>query len=192
MQGVAGVGTPNHESSLTAPEMRPLVLAVLNIPGMDNPPDIMPEELRKLSAALRSADDEVVVRKGIHQRETSIHFTINVSPSFCSNFHVYVTQGPQLNGYTDPFPKIKASGNFAGLAYRISRYNYVPTGITFEDAGHVIVCWPAVFVQNDGHKQPGLPRGRSLSIGNRKPDLGAAQRKEVNLYDGKRDLVIAK
>ncbi len=181
MQGVAGVGVPNHESSLTEAEMRPLVLAVLNIPGMANPPAAMPEEFRKLGDALRSEAAEVVVRKGIHQRDVAIHFTINVDPSFCSNFHVYVTQGAQVGVYTSPFPKDGKTGVFAGMAYRVNRYNYVPSGITFEDDGRNVRSWPAAFIQ-EGGARPGLPRGTSLSIGNKKPQLDVARSKEVDLY----------
>jgi hypothetical protein len=181
MQGAAGVGTPNHESSLTAKEMEPLVLAVLNIQGMDNPPNIMPEELRKLSEALRSPNAEIVVRKGIHQRDTAIHFTINVKPSFCSNFHVYVRQGAAVVVPTAAFPANGKTGTFAGLRYLVNRYNYVPSGITFEDEGRNVKSWPAAFIQ-EGGARPGLPRGTSLSIGNRQPQLDVARSKEVDLY----------
>ncbi|MBX9698514.1 MAG: hypothetical protein K2X74_03700 [Acetobacteraceae bacterium] len=148
---------PNHESSLTLDEMKVLVMRILDIPGMKAPPADMPESIKLLATTLASDTGKVIVKKGIHQRDTDVHFTVNIYPEAGGAYHVWLKAGEEAETVTGT--------NTAGKAMKVKLFRYRPTGITHR-VGPVDLKWPAAFVYSAGNMGLGRPRGQSISIGN--------------------------
>lgn len=91
----------NHESKLSEEDMRELVMAILDIPGMKDIAALnlsdptLAARLTRLSDALQgkgAGTDKIFVNKGIHQRQECPHFTLNVTPIGLGegNFEIFV------------------------------------------------------------------------------------------------------
>lgn len=161
----------NHDSSLTYDEMRQLILTICtDVPGMSNPPDIMPQEFKFLSLVLRDGKNGVVfLVNGIHQGN-ELHYNLKcVAAGGDSEFHVYVAQGGKVNVKTKPLastPRRIKEGT-AGKHAVVPLFKYKNTGISWRQHGNApLLLWPAVFEKNG---YAGRERGKSFSIGNSAP-----------------------
>ncbi len=155
----------NHESSLSQDEMTALVLAVLDIPGMGELPAEMPEPIKALAERLASKDGRVQVQKGIHQRDSDVHFTIALLPLTAGGYHIWLKAGGDVVVNTGPV-KWGAPSAKGKVAHR-NLFKYQPTGLSFlEGKAKVEHKWPAMFVVSKGNMPLGRPRGQSFSVGN--------------------------
>lgn len=160
-----GKEVENHESSLSEDEMKALVLAILDIPGMKAPPPEMPDTIKALAERLSSADGRVLVQKGIHQRDTDCHFTVALLPLEAGGYHVWLKAGEDVVVNTGPVKW--GSADRVGKVGHRNRFKYVPSGVSFlQGKAKVETKWPAMFVISKGHMPIGRARGQSFSIGN--------------------------
>jgi len=148
----------NHESGLNEEDMRAVVLKILDIEGMRAPPPSMHQRFKDLSARLLSSNGVVSVVKGIHQRDTDVHITINIPPmgQHDAGFEVFLRAQDRPNSNSSGSPGIQ--------------FDYVPVGITTKTSG-LLQKWPAGFVytKRDDHGGIGRTRGSSFSVGNSAP-----------------------
>jgi hypothetical protein len=133
------------------------VMRVLTIEGMDAPPENMDQVFKALSEQLRSDAGKVIVKKGIHQRDTDVHFTLNVYPEPGGAYHVWLKVGSTAN--------VPTGANFQGKVGQMTLFRYTPTGVTFVQNA-IMKKWPAAFVYSEGNMPLGRPRGSSISVGN--------------------------
>lgn len=152
---------PNHESSLGEDEMKALVLRILGIPGITDDAQIKHDRIKRLVTALQSATDDVSVLKGVHERDTNIHFTVAL-PAVQGGMHVWVKEGA-----TTFVPSAPAADN--GKVAKISMFSYQPVGISLEIAPYQYANFPTTFVLTNGRSNKGIgrPRGSSFSAGNK-------------------------
>jgi hypothetical protein len=160
----------NHESSVSYAAMVKLIKQIVaDIPGMDQPPETMPTEIKSLSAVLRDEKNGVIfLVKGIHQ-DDELHYNLRcVAAGGDSEFHVYVKQGLERKVRTMPVKStpLKVKQGIAGKVAEVSLFEYKNSGISWrKHENSPLLLWPAVFVKNG---YPGRFRGNSFSIGNSK------------------------
>ena len=155
---------PNHERSLTEDEMGARVLRILAIPDITDDSKIKHPRIKELIDRLLTADGKVVVKKG--ERETNIHFTINVDPEAAGALHVWVAEGGSVNVPSAP---VAPSGKVA----RVPLFTYQPVGISVK-VDSVFENFPTTFKLVNGRSEKGIsrPRGTSFSVGNKTTAAG--------------------
>ncbi len=161
-KGAGGVGVwANHESSLSEDEMIALTGDLIGLEGMSGPlPEGMNAHFKRVRDALASATDKIKVVKGIHQRDSKVHFDIKISDGNGANetatYHVFVVPGT-VSIHT-------GAKNASGISVQRKLAAYSPSGLSIK-AG-VMLNWPAAFRLTDLEKPVGRPRGYSFSLGN--------------------------
>lgn len=153
---------PNHESELSQDDMKALVGRILgDIPGMNGlaQPTGMGDRIWALAKRLQSADGRVLVRKGIHQRDEDVHFTLLLPPTGSGERGIEV--------FLVAEDRIHNSGNAA-----LNRFEYKPTGLTSmvgPSNSMVMQKWPATFTYTGRGSHGGIgagpTRARRMSIG---------------------------
>lgn len=163
--GWKGAGTvgvwANHESGLNEDEMIALTGELAGLEGMSGPlPPGMNAHFQRVRDALASATDQIKIVKGIHQRDSKVHFDIKISAADGSNetatYHVFVVPGA-VTIHT-------GAKNASGTSVQRKLAAYAPSGLSIK-AG-VMLTWPAAFLLADLEKPVGRPRGYSFSLGN--------------------------
>jgi hypothetical protein len=161
-KGAGGIGVwANHESSLSDDEMIALAGAMTGIAGMTGPLQPgMHAHFHRVRNALASATDKIKIVKGIHERDSKVHFDIKISDANGANetamYHVFVVPGAVSIHTGAPSP----SGT--RVQRKLAAYN--PSGLSIRDG--VMFTWPAAFLLADLEKPVGRPRGYSFSLGN--------------------------
>jgi hypothetical protein len=144
----------NHDSSLSETEMESLVGEILQIDKMDNLPDDAHQCWKDLATGLKSGDITVV--KGIHQRNTKVHFNVASSAAPNVTYHIFVKAGQSKLVY---WQKRKTT------LKSFSCFSHTVSGFSCKVAG-VMQLYPAVYATLDEIEKPGRPRRESFSIGN--------------------------
>ena len=161
----------NHDSSLVFGNMSALIKRICgDIPGMDDPPDGMPQEFKSLSLVLRDQKNGVVfLSKGIHQ-DDELHYNLTcVAAGNNSEFHLYVAQGNEKLVRTMPLKAtpLRDKNGISGKYAEVALFQYKNTGMSWRlNENAPLIKWPSVFVKNG---YPGRVRGNSFSVGNSQP-----------------------
>ena len=161
-KGAGGVGVwANHESGLNEDEMIALTGELISLAGMSGPlPPGMNAHFQRVRDALASATDQIKIVKGIHQRDSKVHFDIKISDANGANetatYHVFVVPGA-VTIHT-------GAKNPSGVSVQRKLAAYSPSGLSIKVG--VMLTWPAAFRLTDLEKPVGRPRGYSFSLGN--------------------------
>ena len=121
---------------------------------MDSPSDVMSPRIKQLADCFAGTGTKtrIKVMKGIHQRNTEVHFTIALPPigSGEGNFEIMLSA-------VDKFVKTGRSTT--------KRFEYVPVAITMTTKGHLDKFPPNyVYVERGDHGGIGKGRARGKSI----------------------------
>jgi hypothetical protein len=151
----------NHESSLDEDEMIALTGLLTGLPGMSGPlPPGMNAHFQRVRNALASATDLIKIVKGIHQRDSKVHFDIKITDGDGKNpsptYHVFVVPGV-VTIHT-------GAKNASGISVQRKLAAYSPSGLSVKVG--VMHTWPAAFLLSALEKPVGRPRGYSFSLGN--------------------------
>ena len=155
----------NHESSLSEAEMIELGKSIINLGQMNNLPTGTRKCFKDLAAALKTGT--VTITKGIHQRDSKVHFDVQASGDTTGTFHVFVKTGEDVSIISPP---IKAgwgiSPSLVGKTVTRSLFKFVVSGLSYR-AGSVDYLYPAIFTQLSEVEKPlGRARSSSFSTGN--------------------------
>ncbi len=161
-------GWDNHESNLSESEMEPLAAAIINLPDLKNPGPQTEQCFKDLSQALQSGT--VTVTKGIHQRDSKVHFDVKCTGGSKGTFHVFVTAGSEVQKESS---KLQAGWgvpeNLVGKSVMRNLFQYVVSGLSYR-VGKVDYLFPSNFqILSDLEKPLGRERRRSLCLGNSTP-----------------------
>jgi hypothetical protein len=165
---------PNHESSLNEAEMTALCKRILRyVDNMEDAakPEAMDDRFWELSHALQEKDGapDVTVRKGVHQRDSKAHFTLQIVAGkarlgdYYHSYHVFVAAGGINGRLPDPVRYQKGPD---GEYHQQSFFMYRPTGIGVTTGGGVFALWPAQFRIEELELPLTRPRRTSFSLGN--------------------------
>jgi len=152
----------NHESNLNENEMIALAAGIINLGEMNNLPAKADQCWKDLASGLKSGN--VKVTKGIHQRDTKVHFDVTSSVGNNGTYHVFVKAGDSLAVPSSPVqwgpPGLK------GKTYTRNLFKYEVSGLSCV-VGGTAKLYPSVFVTlGDVEKPLGRARSSSFSIGN--------------------------
>lgn len=166
-QGTSNQGRwENHESGMSDDEMKALGETIARLPGMDNPPNGTEQCFKDLSSALKGGT--VTITKGIHQRDSKVHFDVTSSVGVKGTFHVFVKTGAESKVISPPVPTVgwgipdKAKGKSVERSF----FAYEVSGLSYR-IGNVDLLYPAAFTRLDELEKPlGRSRRQSLCLGN--------------------------
>lgn len=152
----------NHESNLSKDEMIALAGQIGSLPGFAALPVGTAQCFKDLAAALVSGN--VVITKGIHQRDSKVHFDVRCSPGVTGTFHVFIKAGTDSAVASAPvnwgLPSLK------GKTFTRSLFQYEVSGLSYR-VGGADLLYPACFARLDELEKPlGRARRNSLCIGN--------------------------
>lgn len=163
-QGTANNGKwDNHESSLSKDEMIALAGTIPGLFTTDPLPPGTPQCFIDLAESFKSGT--VTITKGIHQRDSKVHFDVTGSKGVTrGTFHVFVVPGVDKIAVS---PKIGwGAPKLTGKTVERTLFAYAVSGLSYR-VGAMDHLFPAVFAQlADLEKPLGRPRGKSFSAGN--------------------------
>jgi len=165
-RGVSNQGKwDNHESNLSEDEIKALAESIINIPGFKAPVPETAQCFKDLSNALQNGT--VTVTKGIHQRDSKVHFDVKSSIGATGTFHVFVKAGD-----TSAVPSSPVVGGWGiakdmiGKTVTRNLFAYVVSGLSYR-VGGMDYLFPTAFVAlTDLEKPLGRERRNSLCVGN--------------------------
>lgn len=155
----------NHESSLSEAEMIELGKSIINLGQMNSLPSTTRKCFKDLAAALKTGT--VTITKGIHQRDSKVHFDVVASGDTKGTFHVFVKTGEEVSVISPPV----ASGwgispGLVGKTVTRSLFKFVVSGLSYR-SGSVDYLYPAAFTMLSQVEKPlGRARSTSFSTGN--------------------------
>lgn len=167
----------NHDSSLSADEMRELIMKIPT--QIDDPIEgnCSCTEIKNLFHCFSDTPmHKLKLVKGIHQAD-KLHYTICLLEGGC--FHIYVAQGPtkivKTAKYGSNLGSVKSNmKKYTETTFSYDLFEYKNVGISYQlcDQNYkekigVTELWPAQF--NVRGKYAGRVRGNSFSLGNSAP-----------------------
>ena len=146
----------NHESNMTEADMIALAALIANIPGMSGAAvPGMDASFAAVRTVMASVGDNLVITKGIHERNTKVHFDIQIA-AVAGTFHVFLTAGV-VSIHTG------AATNNKVTQRKLAPY--VPSGLSIKTNG-IIQTFPALIPLATLEQPFGRPRGYSFNVGN--------------------------
>lgn len=165
----------NHESSLSDTEMKALGETIVDLAEMKNLPLGTQQCFKDLASALKTGT--VTITKGIHQRDSKVHFDVQSSVGVSGTFHVFVVPGADVAvispkvGWGDP--------RLTGKTVTRSLFKYVVSGLSYR-IGSVDHLYPSIFATLSEVEKPlGRPRGKSFSLGNSTAPVTHAEKQSL-------------
>lgn len=165
-RGVSNQGKwDNHESNLSEDEIKALAEAIINLPNLKVPAPETAQCFKDLSNALQNGT--VTVTKGIHQRDSKVHFDVKSSIGVTGTFHVFVKAGE--NSAVESAPIAGGWGiakDMVGKTVTRNLFNYVVSGLSYR-VGGMDYLFPAAFLALTELEKPlGRARRNSMCVGN--------------------------
>jgi hypothetical protein len=165
-RGTSGSGGKwaNHESNLSADEMIALATTIIDLGEMNNLPTTAAQCWKDLATSLKTGSVEIT--KGIHQRESKVHFDVTGSVGANGTYHVFVKAGDSTPVTSSPL--LWGPPNLKGKTYTRNLFKYAVSGLSCK-VGGTMKLYPAIYVTlSDVEKPLGRARGQSFSTGNSK------------------------
>lgn len=162
----------NHESSLSEAEMIALAETIINLGEMNALPAGVRQEFKDLAAGLKNGT--VTITKGIHERDSKVHFDVKSSVGALPRptFHVFVKAGDDVVVTSAPGG---GWGPTKGKTIDRTLFKFVVSGLSFK-IGNAFHLYPAIYATiADVEKPLGRPRSKSLSIGNSSAPYSASE-----------------
>jgi hypothetical protein len=155
--------------------MNALGETIINLGDMNNLPPGVRQEWKDLAAGIKNGT--VTITKGIHERDSKVHFDVKSSVGALPRptFHVFVKAGDDVVVTSPPGG---GWGPTKGKTIDRSLFKFVVTGLSFK-VGDAFHLYPAMFVTiADVEKPLGRPRSKSLSIGNSSAPYSASEHQQ--------------
>lgn len=175
-QGLANNGKwANHESSMNETEMKALGETIINLSDMNALPAGARQCFKDLASALKTGT--VTITKGIHQRDSKVHFDVTSSVGANGTYHVFVKTGADVS-VISPRVGWGAPGKMGKTVTR-SLFGYEVSGLSCR-TGNVDYLYPAIFtLLSEVEKPLGRPRSSSFSIGNSTAPVTASEQASI-------------
>lgn len=139
-----------------------LAARIINLGDMNKLPATADQCWKDLASGLKTGD--VTITKGIHQRDSKVHFDVTSSVGNNGTYHVFVKAGDSIA--VDSSPVNWGPPGLKGKSYTRNLFEYEVSGLSCV-VGGTAKLYPSVFVTlGDVEKPLGRARSSSFSTGN--------------------------